>query len=151
MVYNVCLFRMTLRSLGYLKHLVEAMLVTVDCPKHQVLCCSTSSLSCRPQVVEDEDILGLAYSQKDLQSVGPGSLDLGGDPESVSEKLKKYKPNVSVKRTLNNKEAKETVQALCKGLCLVKGGASESNDHPAMFLPGQILHMEDSSQYAVKM
>lgn len=124
--------------------------MSVDAPKHQVLCCSTSSSSscCRPQVIENEDILGLAYSQKDLESVE--SLDLEGDLENTNafKKLMKYKPFVSVKGTNG---AEETVCALCKGLCLVKGSANESNDHPAMFLPGLILHLEDSSHHAGNM
>lgn len=138
-----------MRSLGYLKLLVETMLVTVDCPKHQVLCCSNSTHCCPPRVSKDEDLLGLAYSEEDLRSVE--SLNLEGDLNMTGSfvKLKSYQPFVTVNPTLRKDSTKKTVDELCKGLCLVKGGADESDDHPAMFLPGRVLHLEDSTQYAV--
>jgi hypothetical protein len=102
-------------------------------------------------VREEEDILGLAYSETDLQSTEHLNLEGGLDHTRSFKKFETYKPFISVKPSWHKERTRETLNALCKGLCLVKGGADESNDHPAMFLPGRVLHMEDSERYAVNM
>lgn len=142
--------RMTIRSLGHLKLLVETMLVTVDSPKHQVLCCSGSVdgyFSPSSRVLQDEEILGLAYSQQDLQSVE--HLNLDADPTRRFKKLKTYKPFASVLPAWRRGDSVEAVSQLLKELNQVSGGAQESDSHPMMFLPGRILHLEESDQYGL--
>lgn len=141
---------MTIRSLGHLKLLVETMLVTVDSPKHQVLCCSGSVngyFSPSSRVLEDDAILGLAYTQEDLQSVE--HLNLEGDPSRSYKKLKTYKPCASVLPAWRRGDTVEAVNRLTKELNQVNGGALESDDHPMMFIPGRILHLEESDQYGL--
>lgn len=142
-----------MRSLGYLRLLVSTMLKTVDHPKHQVLCCSGSGRAqcCTPYVNEEEDILGLAYSREELRSVE--SLDLAGDMDVSFRKLKTYLPflddTVTWDPTWRKEETKEVVRNLNHQVNLVKGGAQERDERPAMFLPGRILHLEDSEEYGL--
>ena len=141
---------MTIRSLGHLKLLVQTMLATVDSPKHQVLCCSGSVngyFSPSSRVLQDEEILGLAYTQEDLQSTE--HLNLDGDPTRSFNKLKTYKPFTSVLPAWRRGENVEAVNQLIKELNQVNGGALESDSHPMMFVPGRILHLEESDQYGL--
>ena len=144
---------MTIRSLGYLKLLVETMLVSVDYPKHRVLCCSASTnRCCSLRTINDEDFLGLAYSKQDMQSVL--SLDLQADLNATKsyQKLKLYRPSVvTVDSTWRKEKTMKVVGALCRQLHQVGGGAEEcSDDKPMMFLPGKVLHLEDSPNYDVR-
>ena len=136
-----------MRSLGYLKLLVETMLVSVDYPKHQVLCCSGSAHWCSPQVPGDEDILGLAYSEADLQSVENLSLEGNLLMTRSYKKLKTYKPFVSVKSAWRKETTKKVVALLCKELHQVRGDVETLDERPMMFLPGRVVHLEDSSHY----
>ncbi len=142
-----------MRSLGYLKMLVNTMLVTVDHPKHQVLCCSGQGKAqcCTPHILEEEDILGLAYSEAELKSVE--SIDLAGDVNVGFKKLKTYLPFLDKTITWDpvwkKEQMKEVVRKFAQELDLVKGGAQERDENPAMFLPGRILHLEDSEEYGV--
>ncbi len=142
-----------MRSLGYLKLLVSTMLVTVNHPKHQVLCCSGKGRGqcCQPRVMEEEDILGLAYSEAELQSVE--NLNLEGNMEINFKKLKTYQPfldkTVTVDRAWKDEDIREAVSSVCERVNAVKGGALERDMNPTMFLPGRVLHLEDSEEYGV--
>ena len=142
-----------MRSLGHLKMLVGTMLVTVDHPKHQVLCCSGRGACqcCPPHVLEEEDLLGLAHSEKDLQSME--SLDLASDVNISFKRLKTYLPfldsTVTVDPVWKKKQTRETVSRLSRQINLLRGGAQERDENPAMFIPGRVLHLEDSHQYGL--
>lgn len=137
--------RMTIRSLGHLKLVIGTMLASVDASKHRVLCCSGQGwYQCCPprdKVLEEENILSLAHSESELQSVA--SLDLEGD----HAKLRKYQAFHSVDRRWRRETTRRVVSHIHTQLHLVKGGTKERKDQPMMFLPGRVLHLEELDQY----
>lgn len=130
---------MTIRSLGYLKLLIQNMLVSVDAPKHQVLCCTGRA---HHHISKEENILGLAYSKSELQSVE--ALNVEADPYM---KLKAYHPLLSINPTWKMESTREVVTDLHRRIRQVKGGAEEREDQPMMFLPGRVLHLEETKNY----
>lgn len=140
---------MTIRSLGYLKLLIESMLVTVDSPKHKVLCCSGRGWTqcCSPSnILPGENILGLAYSKSELQSVEALNLESDLQLTQNYKKLRSYQP-VSINPKWKHASIRQAVTNLQRQVNQVKGGAVEREDQPMMFLPGRVLHLEETEQY----
>ena len=143
---------MTIRSLGYLKLLIQSILVSVDSPKHQVLCCSGRSRTqcCPPRVQEEENFVGLAYTKEELQAVEVLNIEAKLNETPSYKKLRVYRPARSIASKMNKvkKEGRDAVSKLHEKMEECGGGAVEREDQPMMFLPGRIVHLEETQQYA---
>lgn len=169
--------RMTMRGLTYLKMSIADLIGKCRHTKHQVLCC-TGCCGWNPQTPREPDLLKLAPKEADLSSLH--NLDLAVDetkPRPALNKLKNSLPFTttttagvppSLPFTLKAKLMKKdehkimknfTKQFLkrldalreeLKGERLIIDPDLDMCEQPMMFIPGQILHLEEGEEYATK-
>lgn len=166
-----------MRGLTYLKMSIADLIGKCRHTKHQVLCC-TGCCGWNPQTPREPDLLKLAPKEADLSSLH--NLDLAVDetkPPPALNKLKNSLPFTttttagvppSLPFTLKAKLMKKdehkimknfTKQFLkrldalreeLKGERLIIDPDLDMCEQPMMFIPGQILHLEEGEEYATK-
>lgn len=147
--------RMTMRGLTYLKMSITNLIEKCHHTKQRVLCC-TGCCGWRPHTPHESDLLKLVPTEAVLTSLH--SLDLAIDEKMPSHGLKRLEANLpfTVKSKLKKGEHEaekrsteqflqrvDDFQARLKGKGIRRG-------QPMMFVPGQILHLEEGKEYATK-
>lgn len=92
-------------------------------------------------------MLGLSYTKAELQSLEALNLEADLDTTQSFKALRVYKPSVSINPTWRKEKTREVIRNFNKQLEQVKGGAEKREDQPMMFLPGRVLHLEETQQY----
>lgn len=138
-----------MRSLAYLKVMVEMMLVTVDCTKHQALCCSSGKWyqCCPPKVSQDENLVSLSYLECQQDPLPSVQHDTKG---SNVQKSKNYLPFTVTHPKWKSSKARGVVDKFIQRLSHRRSLAWEDPEQPMLFIPGRVLHLEEPDQYRIK-
>ena len=136
-----CPPRMTMRSLAYLKLMLKRLLETVELKK-QELCCCVFCKGWTPDLPLDE---GFCKLLENIDPNDPQGSVVKAQPEMYSE-LKSYLPFTVKGRTKKNySQRRQCHKKFLQHLDDLKGGAKVAKERqPMMFIPGKILHIEET-------
>ena len=70
------------------------------------------------------------------------------EQDDVHEKLKNYLPFTVTHPRWKQKNGRVLVDSFIQRIKKCRGGAYEDSNQPMMFMPGRILHLEESEQYS---
>lgn len=132
--------RMTMRSLAYLKLMLKRLLETVELKK-QELCCCVFCKGWTPDLPLDE---GFCKLLENIDPNDPQGSVVKAQPEMYSE-LKSYLPFTVKGRTKNYSQRRQCHKKFLQRLDDLEGGAKVAKERqPMMFIPGKILHIEET-------